>query len=277
MNRLNKFIEKNSIGFLIILLIGLFLIFFWFSYIFVFVKSPIGLGVISKDSSSDWLQWMGAFTGGAIGGIFAFMGIKITLENQRKEIQFENKRKALPLIDIKVGEYDYKNKYIQFDFCFTKESYERERKNIQDTANVTITLENVGQREMYDLYIGDIKSAYFKTKGEYHRIAPIVYFGKSIPLNLMFYEKGTYDNDKYKGIFNTYKSSISIQCYFKDCYDNWYHQEFSISLFHAIKPGVSEDKSALNISYESYEIMSKPIEISQKNLPWENGKSVTHT
>ncbi|MGM0828082.1 MAG: hypothetical protein ACQEU4_07680 [Bacillota bacterium] len=277
MNRLNKFIEKNSIRFLVMLLIVLFIISFWSSYFLVFVKSPIGLGVISKDLSSDWLQWMGAFIGGAIGGIFAFVGIKITLENQRKEIQFENKRKALPLIDIKVGEYDYKNKYIQFDFCFTKESHERERKNIPDTANVTIALENVGLREMYDLYVGDIKSAYFKTKGEYFRIAPIVYNGKSIPLNLAFYEKGTYDNDKYEGIFNTYKSSIAFKCYFKDCYDNWYHQEFSISLFHAIEQGVSEEKSALNISYGSYEIMSKPIEISRENLPWENGKSVIHT
>lgn len=106
MKRFHNFIEKHPIKFLVFFLFVLFIFSFWFSYLFIFVKTPIG--VISNDFSADWLQWIGAFMSGAIGGIFTFVGIKITLDNQRKEIQFENKRKALPLIEIKNGQKDYK-------------------------------------------------------------------------------------------------------------------------------------------------------------------------
>ncbi|PAL05255.1 hypothetical protein [Peribacillus simplex] len=274
MNWLNNNIEKHPIIFLTIFLFVLFFISFLFSYIFVFVPSPIG--IISSELSKDWLQWMGAFVGGAIGGIFAFVGIKITLENQRKIIQFENKRKALPFIDVKTGHYDYKNKYIQVDFCFTEESKERQPKDIPDTAIITMALENVGLREMYDLYIGDIKSTYFNFRQDCYHTTPILYCNKSMELNLFLYEKGSYDNDDLEERYDTLISPIIFKCYFRDCYDNWYHQKFSISLMHNITPNVGINQRALDINLERCEIMSQPIEISQNDLPWENGKIVCH-
>lgn len=271
---MNKFFLKKPLVFLTIFLIGLFLFSFLFSYIFVFVQSPIG--IISSEHSSDWLLWIGSFIGGAIGGIFAFFGIKITLENQRKEIQFENKKKALPYIDVKTSNYDYKYKYIQFDFCFTEESKKRGRKDITDTAKVTVALENVGLRELYDLYIGDIESTYFKATSDYFYTRPIVYCNKSMELNLYFYEKGSYDNDNLESRHHALISPLIFKCYFRDCYDNWYYQKFSISLIHSITPNVSIDQRALNINFERYEILSQPIEISEEDLPWKNGKSVCH-
>lgn len=272
MKRFHNFIEKHPIKFLVFFLFVLFIFSFWFSYLFIFVKTPIG--VISNDFSADWLQWIGAFMSGAIGGIFAFVGIKITLDNQRKEIQFENKRKALPLIEIKNGQKNYKNKYIQFDFCFTEESKIRKRKDIEDTAEIAICLENVGLRELYDLYIGDFKSTYFKTQDDYYHITPILYRDKSLKLNLTFYEKGSYDNDNMEERYNSFTSPISFKCYFRDCYDNWYHQKFSLSLTHSITQNVCINQRALNIDFERCEIISQPIEISNTDLPWNNGKSV---
>ena len=274
--RLNKFMKRNTLLSLILLMIILFFIFFWLSYIFVFVPSPFG--VISSSHSTDWLQWIGAFMGGVLGGLFAFIGVRITLEDQREAIQYENKRKALPLIDIDTGEYDYRNRGIAFDFCFTEESRKRKSKDIPDTAHITISLENVGLRELYDLHIGDINSSFFETSlnENYYHITPIVYGNKPVFLNLSFREKGSYDKDNMENLYGTHISHIGFRCYFSDCYDNWYYQEFNINLFHSIKPNMDINERALNIDFQGYDIMSSPIEISQYDLPWENGESVVN-
>lgn len=271
-NRLNRFFSKHPILSLIIFLALLFCISFWFSYIFVFVESPIG--IISSDLADSWLQWLGAFIGGAIGGIFAFAGIKITLENQRKEIEFENKRKALPFIDVKAGQYEYKHRYIQLDFCLTEESKERERKDIPDTAKITLSLENVGLRELYDLHIGNIKSSFFSTQFDIYRTTPILYCNKTMELNLNFYEKGSYDNDSLESRYHTLISPLIFKCYYRDCYDNWYHQEFSVSLMHTITPNIDINQRALDINFENCVVMSQPIEIPENDLPWENEDSL---
>ncbi|EFV74602.1 hypothetical protein HMPREF1013_05244 [Bacillus sp. 2_A_57_CT2] len=152
----------------------------------------------------------------------------------------------------------------------------RERKDITDTAKITIALENVGLRELYDLYIGDIESTYFKATADYFYTSPIVYCNKFMELNLYFYEKGSYDNDNLESRHHTLISPLIFKCYFRDCYDNWYYQKFSISLMHSITPDVSVDQRALNINFERYEILSQPIEIPEEDLPWKNGKSVCH-
>lgn len=272
MNWLNKFSGKHPIWFLISLLIVLFIVSFWFTYIFVFSQSPVG--VISNESSSDWLLWIGSFIGGALGGIFAFVGIRITLENQRKEVRYENKRKALPFIDINRGEYDYKNKNIQFDFCFTKESKKRKRKDIPDTAKITISIENVGMREMYNLHIGDFESEYFVASEDYYNLIPIVYKNKAININLTFYEKRKYDNDISEELNHLLITPLIFKCYFRDCYNNWYHQQFSITLMHKINSNCAENMKALDISFNGSDILSQPLEIPQENLPWKLGKQV---
>lgn len=258
-----------------ILIFIIFTFSFWSSHLFVFIPSSIG--VISAEFTGEWLQWMGSFIGGTIGGIFAFIGIKITLENQRKDIEFENKRKALPLIDIYTGDYDYKNKYVQFDFWPTEKLVQGKRKDIQDTARVTLNLENVGLREMYDLYIGDIESDKFNCHNDYYFITPIIYHQKSIALNLSFFENVSFVNLDKKVLDNLYISPITFKCYFRDCYDNWYHQHFSLSLMHRLNSKVSPDQRSLDISIERYEILSRPIEISQEKLPWELGNPVSTT
>lgn len=67
------------------------------------------------------------------------------------------------------------NTIIDINICnlvvfFIEESKDRKRKDIPNTANVTIKLENVGMRELYELYIGDIQSSVFEEDNEYHKM-----------------------------------------------------------------------------------------------------------
>lgn len=82
---------------------------------------------------------------------------------------------------------------------FTEESWYRERKDIVDTAEVPIAIKNVGYRELYDLYLGDFDSYWFKEQNKnYYYMKPLLYESQSLYLNIMFYEMGRYDNDKFE-------------------------------------------------------------------------------
>lgn len=208
--------------------------------------------------------------GGIIGGLFTYIGVKITINNDKKRADFENKKNVLPLLKLETEEYDYKNKYIQFEFLFTDESKQRKRKDIPDTANITFSINNVGMRELYDLYIADIQSTIFKTDCDCYSICPVIYSNDKISLNFYLYEMGIYDNDSKKEKYDLLISPITFNCYFKDCYENWYFQTVSLSLFHNIEKDTPIEHKALNVSIERFNILSSPKEVSEKDLPWKN-------
>lgn len=183
----------------------------------------------------------------------------------------ENKRKALPLIDVQEGKYDYKNKYILFNFCFTNES---ERREIENPANITVEFINVGLREMYDFYIDEIESKFFKSHGECYYVSPIVYQNKSVNINFKFREPLSLTYSGPENLETTIVSPLIFKCYFKDCYDNWYYQKLSINFMHSYDGQTVANHKGLNVEYQGYEILSKPIEIPKENLPWNNGKEV---
>lgn len=122
----------------------------------ILLKSPIG--IIPRNIGVEIIN----YGGNIIGGFIGLVGIYITLEYENNKTRYENKQKVIPLLEIKpIKIYEYIYKYIQFDFMFTKESWKRERKNIEDTATVSIAIKNVGYRELYDLYLGDFTSDFF--------------------------------------------------------------------------------------------------------------------
>lgn len=272
----NKFkkIKENKLYFcisIILILVIVFFSLFWVTYSFIFISSPIG--IIEPRYNSDWLQWMSGIIGGIIGGVTTFIGIKMTISNERELIEFENKKKALPMIELSEGENSYTNKYIQVDFCFTNESNERERKNIVDTENITIRFRNVGLRELYDFHICDIESEYYKSEYVSHQINPILYQDGFIDISFNIYEKGIYDSDETM-TDETLISPISFKCYYLDCYDNWYFQKFSVSVLHKLEKGIPVDKKALTVNIERFEIMSKPTEVNESKLPFRDGNSL---
>jgi hypothetical protein len=215
-----------------------------------------------------------------IGAFVTIRSVMLSIEEQGRVRTSENKKKALPLLRVsEEKEYDYRYKYIQFSSLFTEESKVRERKDIIDTAKVTIKIENVGMRELYDLWIGDIDNTFFKENNgeyQYHNMYPVIYKDDYVCINLCFYEMGNYDNDNWDSKYHTLISPMSFNCYFRDCYDNWYYQTLQISLMHQVVENSPINQRALNISVSNAQIISPPIEIGKKDLPWENGKSINH-
>jgi len=217
------------------------------------------------------LNLLGGAIGGIIGGLFTFFGVKMTINKEDKDKRLEDKKRVLPLLKLSESKYDYRYNYITCDFVTTEESKKRIRKNISDTATITFSINNVGERELYDLTICNIDSVYFKTNSNLYKISPIVYKNDKVNINLVIRELGKYDNDNNNS-FHTNDlliSGISFDCYFKDCFDNCYYQKIELFLFHKINYGVPLDKRALEVSIKDFNILTKPIEVEEKDLPWE--------
>ncbi len=217
----------------------------------------------------DWLAFIGAAIGGIIGGLFTYIGVKITIEDNKRIHELENQKNVLPLIKLENIEYDYKYKYISFDFLYTEESKKRKAKDIVDTEHISFMIKNVGERELYDLHLADFNSTYFFTECDSFELEPIIYKNDGIGINFNLYEKGKYDNDNLPYDLNdTIISPITFNVYFKDCYNNWYYQTVQINLFHQIIPGKGLKDKALNASIKDFKVLSSPIEILSDGLPW---------
>lgn len=229
--------------------------------------------VVTAFCPSDVLNYGGTIIGSVIAGALTLVGVLITILAQREDQKNENKRLVMPMLKITPDEYDYKYSYVPFDVNLTEESKVRERKDIEDTKNVTIKVTNVGQRELLELYAGDFRGTFFDEGGHFYKLHPVLYSGDSISLNLAFYEKGVYDNDLDQSCFDPTGSPIDFRFYFKDCLENWYSQDFSLWLFHSITKGIPAEESALNISIERMDIRSAPKPLIGDVLPWEDEDS----
>ena len=199
-----------------------------------------------------------------ITGALTLLGVYLTIEDNKMEKRAETKRLVMPMLKIFRTQYDYKWKYIQFDFNFTEESKSRERKDIENTENISINIQNVGQRELYELYLAEFESTYFDEGGHSYAMHPIVYAGDSININFGLYEKGVYDSDSKEDIFDTIISPISLSCYFKDCLGTCYKQQFTITLFHKLEEGCELAQKALSASIDRIMIDSAPQEVSKE-------------
>lgn len=214
-----------------------------------------------------------AILAGAIGGLLTLTGVVATIDENRKEQREEAIRLVKPMLELACAEYDYRWDYIQFDFNFTNESWGRERKDIADTAQVTIEISNVGARELLELWICNISSTYFYDGGYQHKMTPILYSGNGYKVNLSLYEKGKYDDDVLEEKFHTLISPIEFECYFKDCLENWYCQKLRLSLIHQIKRNTPIEKKALSVSVDRTIVDSSPFRVEENMLPWKRSES----
>lgn len=270
-----KTIDEKMLAWIFIMIIAYPTIIFYFD----FFNIPSRMGWTSTMNSKIWLECIFTYTvtilSAIIGAFITIKSVKLSIEDQEKVRIEENKKKALPLLKIdKEEHYDYRYQYFQFNCIFTEESKERERKDLSDTARVTLKINNVGMRELYNLCIGDFESTFFKVENEYLYISPIVYKDDSININLFFYEMGCYDNDLLRENLNEIISPIQFKCYFKDCYENWYYQTLNLSLIHKIIENTPLEQRALEIYIMDTEVASAPKEIKYEDLPWNNGKEL---
>lgn len=175
-NRINNFIK---IG-------GLILVISFLLLVLDIVNLPTKLGFNIKTLNVEIWNIYATLLGSGL----TLYGVLITINSQYESQIEDTKRIVKPMIDVSsVDEYNYKNKYIQFDFIFPKAYPNLPRKNNVDTPNVTISLENIGTRELYNLYIGNFEATYFDDGGYYYQLNPILYSDHQVQLNLVFYEK----------------------------------------------------------------------------------------
>ena len=147
-NRINNFIK---IG-------GLILVISFLLLVLDIVNLPTKLGFNIKTLNVEIWNIYATLLGSGL----TLYGVLITINSQYESQIEDTKRIVKPMIDVSsVDEYNYKNKYIQFDFIFPKAYPNLPRKNNVDTPNVTISLENIGTRELYNLYIGNFEATYF--------------------------------------------------------------------------------------------------------------------
>lgn len=253
-------------------------------YVLDELNIPTRLGFLRNSSSVLWVELLvitlTTIYASIVGAYVTIHSVKLTILDQEKVRSEDNRMSVLPLLDIEYEgkEYDYRNNYIQFDFEFTEESKTRERKNIANTANITFSIRNVGERELYDLHISNIKSYYFKEqlKNHTHRLNAMIYRNQDFSLNFIFYELGIYDNDKNQEKHDLLISAIEFDCYFKDCYENWYRQSLSISLFHQITKDTPPENRALSISISNAKVISPPMLVTDSELPWNTDTKICY-
>ena len=125
----------------------------------VIVLCPSQIGVIPRSIGIVIVEYIGALLAGLIG----FAGIYVTIQNEKEKQHIEDKRKALPLLEITaLSAYDYKYKYISFDYSSNDRNIHEEPKTSKDISDtVSISIKNVGYRELYELHIGDFSSVCF--------------------------------------------------------------------------------------------------------------------
>lgn len=195
-------------------------------YIFDITDFPSKIGIVNQENSKSWLQYsidfFGPVAAAFIGFIGGMMSVFITIKKQDEFRKEENRKNVLPLIKVKDKVKRISSINLLGDnvkgYCsgFTFPIIDL-AKDGETILIINLEFENVGQREMYDVWLGGIGSD-FKKSNNYYEIAPILYQG-----------------DKYKNYLssavycpNGEKTiDISFKIYFRDCYDNWYFQKIN--------------------------------------------------
>ena len=242
---------------------------------------PSRVGWAKNMNASIWLEVIMTYgvsiIVAIIGAVVTIKSVQLSINLQEKNRLEEKKKEVLPLLKVEEeNNYHYSYKYLQFDFLFTEESKLRERKDIPNTANVTIKISNIGMRELYDFYICNIQSTFFKDNSQNHYMYPIIYKDDGVCINLNFYEMGSYDNDKREDKYHTLISPITFDCYFQDCYKNWYYQTLEVRLFHQISKNIPINDKALEISISDTSVISDPVEMLEEDLPWKNKNGICY-
>jgi len=242
---------------------------------------PSQLGWSKSMDVSVWLEvimtYVVTIIAAVIGAVVTIKSVQLSINLQEQNRLEEKKKDVLPLLKVeREKEYDYRYKYLQFDCLFTEESKARERKNLANTAHATIRIKNIGMRELYDFYICNIESTYFKEKNEIHYMYPIIYKDDGVCINFYFYELGNYDNDLKEDKYHIINSPIKFDCYFKDCYGNWYYQTLETQIIHKIIENVPIDEKGIDISIHNTNVINAPVEISKKDLPWKNNNEICY-
>lgn len=195
-------------------------------YLFDVMDLPSKLGIVDGDNSKTWLEYsieyFGPITAAFISFIGAIMAVSVSLNKETEFRKEDNRKNVLPLIKIKE-----KNRKISLDGPLSKSVkgadgdfnfpiIELARDN-ETMMIMNLSIENVGQREMYDVWIGGVNHMGRESK-KYCRVTPVLYRNEKYT-NCVFAS-----TDCPRDLRNV---TISFRVYYRDCYDNWYYQIIS--------------------------------------------------
>ena len=140
-------------------------------YFLDITDSPSRLGIVNSENSKEWLNfsvnYFDTIAASFIGFIGAIMAVSITIEKQNEFRKEDSRKNVLPLIKVETNTLLIKS-------TTTIPPIIDLAKNDKTTAFIALSFENVGQREMYDVWVGGVKH-YSKGSKNYCSIAPILY------------------------------------------------------------------------------------------------------
>lgn len=223
---------------------GISVLVFIIIYMFDKLDTASLLGLVNAQNSKKWLEftvnYFGMVSSAFIGFIGAIMAVNLTLKKESEFRKETSRKNVMPLIKIKMSSIGIDEK--------TSVAIESPDKKRRTVLSIPLSFKNVGQREMYDVWVGGVKCG-SEESGKYRKIAPIIY------------KNDSYSNRIESAINERRQSNdvkISFKVYFRDCYENWYYQEII---------GNGFNNHGKNCSIDTFEIKSAPVLISEIKLP----------
>ena len=181
-------------------------------YAFDMLDVPTRIGLVSAENSREWLtniiSYVGIVAGAFIGFFSAMIPVKIMLGKQEEDRKEDNAKKVLPLVKI-----DAWQSSLLGDSIFEKMEFDFDKR--KDTSIwLHFAIQNVGLREMYDVWCDDFCGD-IKRKKKRVDIAEIIYkddwSGKDYTLQV-------------SRLIQSKKIDLRFKVHFKDCYGNRYYQ-----------------------------------------------------
>ncbi len=225
-------------------------------YLLDMTNFPSKHGIVNDENSQTWLKLCVEYFGPVVGSFVGFAGtvfaVLIPIMKQNENRKEDSRKNVLPLIKVKDKvDVVLPARYLPGDVkgpgdgCFS--SIIDVLGDGKTILQIKLFLKNVGQREMYDIWVGGIKCGSEENDG-YCNIMPILYKGEEY-MNCLSSAVFKHGNNK--------TVEITFRIYFKDCYDNWYYQGVD-GKGHFYSNGYMIDRFTVN---------SAPILVEGKSLP----------
>jgi len=201
------------------------------------------LDLIVDESPGKWSSLFLNYYGSAFAAVAGYIAVIITIHQQEKSRKEDKAKEVLPLIAVDI----YGGSMVDY-ITITNENCDVARLNPDLCGELKI--KNVGMREMYNLEVANMKSAFFEDIKSPIPITPILYKDATQTIRIFPIIKwdlkengGDKELHAMKQIIkikpNTspeVKVDVLITFAYEDCYKNKYTQDFKITLINKVNP-----------------------------------------
>lgn len=149
---------------------------------------PPHFNIFVSQKVNPWTEVFVSLLSSFLAATATILAVLLTLDSQEKQRQEDNKKQALPILKIEKSKLahgllnnftlDVKSKPLRIS--------EEEGYYGKFSKDISIQIENVGMREMYDLSLEVIDNTYFTSIKE-RKLTPILYKDDSFDMDLILY------------------------------------------------------------------------------------------